>query len=583
MASERPLPSIRERDIFFEAVEKPTPAERSAYLIEACGGDQNLLESIKSLLEAHETGKKNGQALDDGCLNQNAGSAAKLAPGTEVGDFLIINHIGPGGCGEIYKALQRSVEREVALKVIRPGKDTQAVIERFNQEKKTLGALNHPNIVTVMSGGTHDGQPYFAMELVAGSAHITHYADAKNLTIQKRLSLFLQVCEAVEFAHNAGVIHRDLKPANVLVTEKPSGEPLVKVIDFGIAKVVNNGLPLAYATLTGQPIGTPAYMSPEQTGETDDEVSESTDIYSLGVLLYELLVGKLPLEIKGAGKEQMKIIREATPLPPSKRINERDDFGFLLTAQKRGLDPAQLEKLLKGDLDRIVMRCLAKKPQDRFYSVEQLALEIKTHCKKTIQEESAPTIIAPVIAKGKTWFRLSLASAIFLISLIAGWMIFHSGQMKIHAPDAAHGEAAKCMYWILDELKSPNSDISEVEAHLTPNAKQFWQWLLAQEWFAKKPTPRITGYEGDENHPVVDIVFEYPAGSDHGNETMSVKFLSENGVVKLDEVALLEMKGAHFGGMPLSLVVTNRAEADAKFARLNPQLKGVDFMQLAKQ
>lgn len=347
MASEQPLPSIRERDIFFEAILKKTPAECDAYLIESCGGDQKLLESIKSLIEAYETGKNSGNILGANCFMQSPEPPDNLTPGSVVEDFLILNKIGPGGWGVVYKAQQKSVSREVALKVINPGISAQSVVERFNQEIKTLGALKHPNIVNVIAGGSHLGRPYFAMEYVDGLP-ITQYAEKINLTVQNRLRLFLQVCEAVHHAHEMGVVHRDLKPANILVTEETVGEPLVKVIDFGIAKVVNNGLPLAYATQTGQPIGTPAYMSPEQTGETIEEVSESTDVYSLGVLLYELLVGKLPLEIKSSDKEQIKIIGEVTPLPPSKRVNEMNNDGFLLIAQKRGLDPTQLKKMILG-------------------------------------------------------------------------------------------------------------------------------------------------------------------------------------------------------------------------------------------
>jgi len=293
-------------------------------------------------------------------------------------DFQVSGIVGPGGCGMVYKARQISIPREVVLKVIKSGLSVQAVIERFKLEKATLGSLNHPNIVNVISSGNHNGQPYFAMEYVDGQ-HITKYTDKRNLPVNKRLELFLQVCDAIDYAHERGVIHRDLKPANILVTEKVNGEPLVKVIDFGIAKVVNNGLPLAYATQTGQPIGTPAYMSPEQTGEVAGSVSESSDIYSLGVVLYELLVGKLPLEIIGSQDDQLKMIRETPVLPPSSRINEKDDVTYFQVAHKRGVDPAELDEIVRGELDRIVMKCLEKECQKRFASVEELKVSIQNY------------------------------------------------------------------------------------------------------------------------------------------------------------------------------------------------------------
>ena len=239
--------------------------------------------------------------------------APDIQPGTIIDDFVILNKIGPGGCGIVYKAQQRSVTREVALKLIRPDKAVQGVIERFGQEKNTLGSLNHPKIVNIIAGGKTSlelgNQHFFAMEYVDGQS-ITNYSDKHKLSVHKRLELFIQVCEAIEFAHKHEVIHRDIKPANILVAEDVNREPIVKVIDFGIAKIINNGLPFAFATQAGFPIGTPLYMSPEQAGEDPTLVDEGSDIYSLGVLLYELLIGCLPLEVEGDLEARKEIIRK---------------------------------------------------------------------------------------------------------------------------------------------------------------------------------------------------------------------------------------------------------------------------------
>jgi serine/threonine protein kinase len=495
-----------------------------------------------------------------------------ILPGTEIGDFLVLYKIGPGGCGVVYKALQRSVSREVALKVIKPGLSADEVVARFEREKTTLGSLRHPNIVNIITGGKHAGQPFFAMEFVDGLP-VTKYADKRKLGIAERLKLFLQICGAVAYAHEHGVIHRDIKPSNILVTEEACGEPVVKVIDFGIAKVVNNGLPLAYATQVGQVIGTPGYMSPEQTGEDPNAISESTDIYSLGVLLYELLVGKLPLEVKDSQHEQISTIRQCQPIPPSARINKDEAAIILGTARKRGLKPPQLQRILKGKLDEIVMKCLEKNPRNRFETVNDLAEELRSFCTNSKGPPKPPrTWIPEFVRRLLIW--LGIASLVIAIAFAIAFV-----PKKINAPDADHEKAAKLMFGMLKVLKSSRPDISEVEKYQTDNAKTVWNWLLSQQWFKVKPTPVITGYSGDTNNPAINIKFEYSDGI----ETMTAKFVRENGIIKLDDVGLMEMKGASFAGMNLSFVVTNRTEADRAFARLNPALRGVSIEDLAKR
>lgn len=245
--------------------------------------------------------------------------------------------------------------------------------------------------------------PFFAMKYVDGLP-ITKYADKYNLSVPVRLNLYLQVCKAIEHAHEQEIIHRDIKPSNILVTEKRRRIPQVKVIDFGIAKILNNGLPLAFATRTGQSLGTPAYMSPEQTGEDPDIVDESCDIYALGVLLYELLTGQLPLNVQGEEAKQKQIIRECKPLPPSACIRLEDNSTNSKTARQRGMDRNRLEQVLKGELDRITLKCLEKKKEDRYQTVNCLATDISNYLKSPPPTEKEKVIQLPT-PKSESWTR----------------------------------------------------------------------------------------------------------------------------------------------------------------------------------
>jgi serine/threonine protein kinase len=316
-----------------------------------------------------------GYSLGGACASVPPILMVEIKAGTEIDDFQILDPIGPGGCGMVYRAKQKSISRKVAFKVIHRGQYTQAIIERFNLERKTLGSLNHPNIVSIYGGGEYNGQPYFAMELVDGLP-ITKYADKNRLSIVDRVKLFLQVLEAVEFAHENGVIHRDIKPSNILVAEKSDGEHLVKVIDFGIAKIVNDGLPLAYATQTGQPIGTPGYMSPEQLGDGDNPIDCGTDIYSLGVLLHELLIGCLPFSPEVLSNQELDAVFSREPesvLLKFNRLNkdEQDRVAFL-----RNSDSSSFREIIQGDLNQIVIKCLKPIRDFRYLTVRQLIQEI---------------------------------------------------------------------------------------------------------------------------------------------------------------------------------------------------------------
>jgi serine/threonine protein kinase len=317
--------------------------------------------------------------------SQPADAPAPLASGDKIGRYKILQQLGEGGCGVVYMAEQSEpVRRRVALKVIKLGMDTKQVIARFEAERQTLALMDHPNIAKVHdAGATQDGRPYFVMELVRG-VRITDYCDQNNLPTSERLGLFIQVCRAIQHAHQKGIIHRDIKPSNILVTSH-DGVPTPKVIDFGIAKATTDQ-PLTdktFFTAFQQFIGTPAYMSPEQTDLTTLDIDTRSDIYSLGVLLYELLTGKTPFDAKelmGAGLEAMRrTIREQEPLRPSTRLNTMLKDELTTTAKRRQIEAPRLINLMLGDLDWIVMRALEKDRTRRYDSANGLATDIQRH------------------------------------------------------------------------------------------------------------------------------------------------------------------------------------------------------------
>ena len=366
------------KDVLAEALARRDTAARAAYLAEACAGDDALRSKVEGLIAAYE---KKGEALERSLAS--GPGLMQEGPGTVVGRYKLLQQIGEGGFGVVFMADQiEPVQRKVALKIIKAGMDTKEVIARFEAERQALALMDHPNIARVLdAGATESGRPYFVMELVKG-IRITDYCDQNDLSTQERLKLFIKVCHAVQHAHQKSVIHRDLKPSNVMVTLQ-DGEAVPKVIDFGIAKATGQRLTgKTLFTRYEQMIGTPAYMSPEQAALSGLDVDTRTDIYALGVLLYELLTGVTPFDgetlAQAAFDEIRRMIRETEPPKPSTRLHA---MGEKLTevAKHRRTDPAALRRSVRGDLDWIVMKALEKDRRRRYGTANDLATDVQRH------------------------------------------------------------------------------------------------------------------------------------------------------------------------------------------------------------
>ncbi|HVK08668.1 MAG TPA: serine/threonine-protein kinase [Gemmataceae bacterium] len=384
-----PADPIQARDLFLHAVGRLPPDAWTAYVAEASAGDPDLEAQVNEYLRVHrEAGsfldRPAAVAADTATFEGEAPTAAGPGEdlGTVIGPYKLVEQIGEGGFGVVYLAEQAApVRRRVALKVIKPGMDTRQVVARFEAERQALALMDHPNIARVFDGGaTPAGRPYFVMELVKG-VPITKYCDDQRLSPRDRLGLFVQVCRAVQHAHQKGVIHRDLKPSNVLVAPY-DGRPVPKVIDFGVAKAV--GQPLTEKTLVtgfGSVIGTPEYMSPEQAELNNHDIDTRSDVYALGILLYELLTGSTPLtrqRVKGAGLlEVLRLVREEEPPRPSTRLSTTEELPNI--AANRGLEPRRLSGLVRGELDWIVMKALEKDRDRRYASANGLAMDVQRY------------------------------------------------------------------------------------------------------------------------------------------------------------------------------------------------------------
>src|SRR6266853_478217 len=350
-------------------------------------------------------------------------------PGDCIGRYKLLQQIGEGGCGTVYMAEQTEpVRRRVALKVIKLGMDTKQVIARFEAERQALALMDHRNICKIFdAGATESGRPYFVMELVRG-IKITEYCDQNSLPTEERLKLFVQVCHAIQHAHQKGIIHRDIKPSNIMVTTTVEGATLPVVIDFGIAKATTNQRLTDKTLFTAfeMLIGTPAYMSPEQADLGGVDVDTRTDVYSLGVLLYELLTGSPPFDggslMKSGLEEIRRVIRERDPDRPSMRLSTMAAADLTTTAQRRQSAPPALIRSVRGDLDWIVMKALEKDRTRRYETANGLALDVQRHlANETISARppSALYKLQKAVVRHKLLFGgIGIIALLMVISLI---------------------------------------------------------------------------------------------------------------------------------------------------------------------
>ncbi len=382
-----------EDTLYYAALQLKGPARR-LFLDQACVDNPGLRAALDEMLATQDEAERllergrGALALSPGErdeLVQGLSTAIETPAGESIGRYRVVARLGEGGFGTVYFAEQSEpVRREVALKVIKPGMDTRRVIARFAAEQQALALMEHPNIARVLDAGvTPAGRPFFVMELVRGE-RITDYCDRHRLDLRRRLDLFLQVCGAVRHAHQKGIIHRDIKPSNVLVTDSADGPPLPKVIDFGIAKaVVEHPAEGTLATAHEQLMGTPAYMSPEQAENPALDVDTRSDIYSLGALLHELLAGRPPFdpgELARLPPEQLRrFLREQEPVRPSALVARLPPDELRRVAENRGVEPARLAALLRGDLDWILLKTLEKSPARRYETANGLAADLRRH------------------------------------------------------------------------------------------------------------------------------------------------------------------------------------------------------------
>ena len=444
----------REQQIFIAALPLATREERAAYLKDACAGDAALRQRVEARLQAYDQA---GKSLDPDVTIKSSPSTDQPTvvpitekPGDRIGRYKLLERIGEGGCGVVYVAEQTEpVRRRVAIKVIKLGMDTKQVIARFEAERQALAMMDHPNIAKVLdAGATETGPPFFVMELVRG-VPITEYCDQNNLSTHERIDLFIKVCQAIQHAHQKGIIHRDIKPSNILVTLH-DGVPVPKVIDFGIAKATEGRLTDATVyTQLHQFIGTPAYMSPEQAEMSGLDIDTRSDIYSLGVLLYELLTGRTPFdanELMSQGIDAMrKTIREKEPVRPSTRFATLEGEELTTTARRRSTDTSKLVHQLRGDLDWIVMKCLEKDRTRRYDTANGVAFDLKRHLNNEpvlARPPSAAYKFQKAFRRNKLIFAAGTAVAIALVAgLCLAALGFKGGGEAFGYPGGSQGRS----------------------------------------------------------------------------------------------------------------------------------------------
>jgi eukaryotic-like serine/threonine-protein kinase len=512
---------ISAQDVFGAALAIEAGERRDAYIREACGEDEQLRLEVQSLLQSYaeaqgflESKHPVGNTAMIRAQMRSAALEHDAAPGKMIGRYKLLEMLGEGGFGSVWMAEQREpVRRRVALKLVKLGMDTKGVIARFEAERQALALMDHPNIAKVLdAGATETGRPYFVMELVRG-VPIIEYCNRVMVGTRQRLELFLDVCNAIQHAHQKGIVHRDIKPSNILITLH-DGRPVPRVIDFGIAKATNGDLTdRTLFTQHRQMIGTPAYMSPEQAEMSGLDVDTRSDIYSLGALLYELLTGTTPFsneELQSKGfAEMVKVISEVEPLKPSSRLTKLGNAATR-TAQSQCVDARKLQSILRGELDWIVMKCLEKDRRRRYDTVSDLSRDIRRHL-------SGETVLAAPPSRtyrvGKVLRRNRAAvsaAALFSIMLIAGLLGTSYGLRQAliardslaSASSAAQSEAERARTAESDAMRQAYSarmlaasdamdrwNFRTARQHLleAPESLRGWEWRHMMSRLAEAP------------------------------------------------------------------------------------------------
>jgi serine/threonine protein kinase/tetratricopeptide (TPR) repeat protein len=467
-------PKLDEAAIFNAARQIETPETRRLYIQEACGEDHDLQRRVEALLRAHEEEQTflNSPTKE---LRSLLDASTAVGLDTSISPYRLIQRIGEGGMGTVFLADQtQPIQRQVAIKIVRPGMDSRQVIARFEAERQALALMDHPHIAKVLDAGTTPAsRPYFVMELIRG-VPITQYCDGNRLALRERLRIFVPVCQAVQHAHQKGIIHRDLKPSNVLIT-RYDGKAVPKIIDFGIAKAI--GVRLTERTLSteiGSVVGTPEYMSPEQAEPGQLDIDTGSDIYSLGAMLYELLTGTTPLQPelqRGTDLlDRLRIVREAEPPKPSTRLSTTEELPAI--AANRAIEPKKLTGQVQGDLDWIVMKCLEKDRTRRYATANALARDLERYLNEEPVEACPPSAGYRLGKFASKHRKLLLGAGAFVLLLTAGvvvssWLAVLARAAEREALSARDGEA--------EQRRQAERSAAESEAML----KFFRNWVLA--------------------------------------------------------------------------------------------------------
>jgi serine/threonine protein kinase len=470
--------AARAKSLFLAASDLADLAQRAAYLDRECGGDAELRARVGALLRANdaaplppveEVNRTGAYSPNDPNQTEDYGDPTARVGSVLAGKYKLIEEIGAGGMGRVFLAQQTEpVKRAVAVKVIKAGMDSRAVLARFEAERQALAMMDHPNIARVLDAGTTDGgRPFFVMELVKGTP-ITRYCDEHKLTPRQRLELFVPVCQAIQHAHQKGIIHRDIKPSNVLVALYDD-RPVPKVIDFGVAKAAGQALTdKTLMTGFGALVGTPEYMSPEQASLNNLDIDTRSDVYSLGVLLYELLTGTTPVDKKSLGKaallEVLRIVREVEAPRPSAKLSGIDTLPSV--AANRGTEPARLSRLLKGELDWVVMKALEKDRTRRYDTANGLARDIQRYLADEVVEARPPSVGYRVSKFVRRHKGQVLAAVVVLLALLAGIAGTTFGLLRAEAArrDEAQQRAAAEKAAEAERLAKRDADSKRQEA-----------------------------------------------------------------------------------------------------------------------